>query len=198
MTRTSTASQPSGKIARAVQEVAGFALQRIEHAVTGAVRPTMIANFAVTSRCNYRCASCGIGRAFLENPSVAERDMTLPEIEAFLVRDADTLRRVSWMQLTGGEPFLRADLVALVTTIAHHLPRCGLWIPTNGFAPDVIAERTEMMLAYAKRLGIGVSLHGDEAMHDRFTGVPGAHTKAAATLKNLAALRKRHPHLRLS
>jgi MoaA/NifB/PqqE/SkfB family radical SAM enzyme len=172
--------------------------QRLDELTRGTIRPSMIANFSVTSMCTFRCASCNIGRNYMADPGLAAGDLTVDEVAAILDRDADTLKHVSWIQITGGEPFLRRDIAELLGAFQRRLPHCGFWIPTNGWQPGPIAERVREILEKCERLGVGVSLHGTRERHDAFSGPAGSYDRALETLDRLKAVQADHPRLRLS
>jgi MoaA/NifB/PqqE/SkfB family radical SAM enzyme len=96
-------------------------------------RPTMIANFAITYRCQGRCTHCNIWRI---DGGVDE--LNLKEIRDLFMKNRELLGEVKHIQITGGEPFTREDLPEIVSTISGVLPSCTYWIPTNGLEPDRI------------------------------------------------------------
>jgi MoaA/NifB/PqqE/SkfB family radical SAM enzyme len=156
---------------------------------------TMIANFAVTYRCQGRCAHCNIWRA-----DSGMDELNLGEIRDLFMENRELLGGVTHIQITGGEPFMREDLPEIVSTISGALPGCTYWIPTNGLEPNRIEESTERILRAlgGKAIGVTVSLDGAPKTHDSLRGVEGSHTAAVETLKRLTELRHRHPGLRLS
>ena len=159
-------------------------------------RPRMIANFAVTYRCSSRCRTCNIWQM----SDAGGGELTLAEIEDIFRSNADFLRDVESIQITGGEPFLRQDLPVIVSVIRRYLPRCTFWIPTNGMAPGTIEGATREMLTRldGRGLGISVSIDGIEETHDAMRGVEGCYQEVVRTLQRLSALRKEHPSLTLT
>ena len=155
---------------------------------------TAISNFAVTNRCNGRCNTCNIWRM---DP---RPDPPLEQITRFLHDNRATLRHLRFIQLTGGEPFLRDDLPEIAKAVHDALPYCMIWVPTNGLLPEKVAEMTRRMLhdVGGPRLGVTVSLDGEAESHDAQRGVEGGFRLAATTLRLLSELKKRHPGLHLS
>lgn len=155
---------------------------------------TAISNFAVTNRCNGRCNTCNIWKM---DP---QPDPGLDKITRFIHDNRPTLRHLRFIQLTGGEPFLRDDLPAIVAAVQEALPKCMIWIPTNGLQPERTAEMTREMLLNVDdpHLGITVSVDGEGRSHDIQRGIDGSFKLAMATLKALSELKKRHPRLKLS
>jgi MoaA/NifB/PqqE/SkfB family radical SAM enzyme len=159
------------------------------------VRPTMIANFAVTYRCNGRCRTCNIWK--MESPEQGE--MSTRDVQGLFEDNRGFLRNVRSIQLTGGEPFLRGDLPELVSTIHNNLPGCTYWIPTNGVTPETVEKTAEMLeILEGQSLGISVSIDGLEETHDEIRGVEGSFRKAVEALDGLSSLRDRHHNLALS
>ncbi|MBN1688363.1 MAG: radical SAM protein [Candidatus Omnitrophica bacterium] len=126
----------------------------------------------VTMRCNYRCQTCGI-------PEVKPiPEMGLDEFDQV----AANLSRlgVSQVVLTGGEAFLRSDIVEIIRLFAdrHFIVR----IQTNGGA-----HVTEDLLRRSYKAGlqdIGISLDTlDEEAYDKFCGTKDAVKNALRVLR---------------
>jgi len=96
-----------------------------------------------------------------------------------------TLRTIN---ITGGEPFLRKDLVDVVRAIHSVVPRARIVFSTNGFMTGAIVARVKEIREFHDRIGVGVSIDGRKAVHDRVRGVPGAFDKAVATVDALKGL----------
>lgn len=135
----------------------------------------------VTRRCNLRCRMCHTWRA----PSAGE--LTLAEIERLL----SSLPRLVWLDVTGGEPFVRKD-AAEVLTAAIERPRAlgVLHFQTNGWATDRIVRATQAVRARRDgvELIVTVSIDGPAAVHDAMRGRAGSFDRALATLQGLWAL----------
>ena len=65
-------------------------------------------------------------------------------------------------------------------------------MPTNGFWPDVIAERTKKFLTEHSdvHLRVNISIDGFEETHDSIRGVGGSYRRAMASLDTLREMRK--------
>lgn len=143
-------------------------------------------NYAVTYRCNSRCRLCNIWKRYVESPEQQEEELTLPEVDA-IFRQFD----LSWLSLTGGEPFLREDLADIALTISRtnrHLQL--LSIPTNGSLPDTVTEAVKAIL---KRVNVAnffvsVSVDGDQKLHNDLRG-EGFWEKAKQTYEYLSSIR---------
>jgi molybdenum cofactor biosynthesis enzyme MoaA len=133
----------------------------------------------VTDRCNQRCCFC----LFDDLSRGAER-IPMASLEGFL--EANRGLGFERVNLHGGEPTVRGDLIGLVEKIrALGYPEVSL--QTNGCR---LADAS-----YAARLaGAGVSLFivslhaADEETHDRLVGVPGRLRLVVQGLQNVLAL----------
>jgi MoaA/NifB/PqqE/SkfB family radical SAM enzyme len=89
------------------------------------------------------------------------------------------------INISGGEPFLRPDLVDLIKLIVKNHPKARIIISSNGFATDLIKEKMARILKIKPNIGIGISLDGIGKAHEEVRRIPGAFEKAMATLKML-------------
>jgi MoaA/NifB/PqqE/SkfB family radical SAM enzyme len=156
----------------------------------------MIANFAVTYRCDSRCRNCNIWRM----PVPERGELTLGEIEGLFEENMRFLSGVRSIQITGGEPFLRGDLPQVMAAVRRSLPRCSFWVPTNGLRPDLVGKMTEEILEGLDGwgLGVSVSLDGIGETHEAMRGIEGSYRLALATLEILSRLRGDYPALKVS
>lgn len=137
--------------------------------------------FALTNRCQARCAMCDIW-------TKPEGDELLLEEIAAIVRKAG---RFSWINLTGGEIFLRPDIGSIVRAVIELSPNLYLMnFPTNGLLTEEIVATVDNILQKSRlpRLIVTVSLDGPREVHDSIRGVPGIFDRAVATFQ---ALRER-------
>ncbi len=152
------------------------------------MRPVLsaISNFAVTSRCNGKCTMCNIWK--MEQAP----DPTLQQITDFFQTNKNFLRNLKFIQLTGGEPFLRDDLPEIAQVVHSVAPSCMIWLPTNGLLPDKVKEVTKEILDAIEKplVGVTISLDGEGAMHDIQRGMDGSYKKAIETLTKLSELKK--------
>ena len=160
------------------------------------MRPSMIANLAITYRCNSRCTTCNIWK--IQDPQKDE--LTLGEIDSFFQENREFLKDVQSIQITGGEPYLREDLTEIIKKIHKALPMCTYWIPTNSLLPREICDTTREMLDEldGRGLGVSVSIDGDSEMHNHIRGTPGGYDKAIETIQRLRELREAYPELEIT
>jgi MoaA/NifB/PqqE/SkfB family radical SAM enzyme len=104
------------------------------------------------------------------------------------------------VEFTGGEPFLRKDLVDIVSKTYKTSITAGS-LTTNGLSTNVITRKTKKILesiAENKSLTLGVSLDGGRNLYARIRGVDGF-KKALLTFLKLRDLKKEYvnfqPHI---
>ncbi len=146
----------------------------------------------VTDRCNLDCRMCfyrgTLGEAVAATPPDADY-LTADEIER-VVRDLPTARLVS---ISGGEPFARADLLAILTRLA----RLRLvTVETNGTLLDSPGARALAALGSRglPRPGLAAvdfSILGPRDVHDKITRRTGSFERAIAALRTLRDERDR-------
>jgi MoaA/NifB/PqqE/SkfB family radical SAM enzyme len=135
--------------------------------------------YAVTFACNARCVMCDSWR------KPRQHDLSLAEIE----RIFDQLPRMDAVRLTGGEPFLRRDLVEIAGLVHRKLRPLVLHITTNGFLTDRIVD---FCTRRGKRpaLEMLVSIDGVGDKHNQVRGSRNAWQRAMRTLHTLAPQQK--------
>jgi MoaA/NifB/PqqE/SkfB family radical SAM enzyme len=161
-------------------------------------RNPLTLTFSVTAACQSRCLTCNIGRVYLENPKIADQNLSLPEIE----RVFSSLGPIFFLNISGGEPFMRPDLAEIIRLAALHLKPRLIHIPTNAYAPRFIEKTTRKILAHMEThlprsvpLSIKPSIDGLGAMHDHIRGLPGNFRRLEQTLDILLAIRAEDPRL---
>lgn len=127
---------------------------------------------AVTYRCDSRCNMCNIWQL--------EPGMELAPAEYRKL--PRTLRDVN---ITGGEPFLREDIVELVRVIDEHCNHPRIVISTNGFQRRRIMHAAPELMRIGRRVGLAVSIDGIGDIHNEIRGMPGGFDMAIETLKQL-------------
>jgi MoaA/NifB/PqqE/SkfB family radical SAM enzyme len=132
------------------------------------------ATLAVTYKCNFRCSMCNIWKVSDFEELAPEEYRKLP----------NSLRSIN---ITGGEPFLRSDLVEVVRSIHEIVPGCRIVISSNGSMTDRIVSAMAEMKHFHPKLGIGISVDGLYEVHDRVRGVEGAFEKASETVRAVKA-----------
>ena len=151
----------------------------------------------VTRRCVAKCVMCNIW----------QMRPTSKELEAgdwLNLLGSPIMSRLKELDLTGGEPFLRDDIVALLLGIARLKQGplrqlCSVAITTNGFLTDKVLRDVGSVIAPLDDAGVTLvfacGFDGVGKTHDRIRRFKGGWERLNATLEGLQALRQKHPSL---
>jgi len=146
--------------------------------------------FIVTNQCNLRCKMCNIW-----NKNGSEPELTTGEIERIFKRN----NFFSWVNISGGEIFLRPDIVDIIKTVlATNKNLYLLDFPTNGFMTDTILQSVSRILKYRpERLMITVSLDGPLDLHNELRGHRESWQKVIETFTGLRKLGERNKNMQV-
>jgi MoaA/NifB/PqqE/SkfB family radical SAM enzyme len=144
--------------------------------------------YFVTSRCPQKCQHC-----FYQLRNQDKEELNLEEIEGFS-RD---MGRVTFLLLTGGEPFLREDFGSIPGIFYRNNGVRNIAVPTNGFLTDNILEKTRQILKECPKAAVtvNVSIDGIGDFHDRIRQRKGAFKEAVQTCSGLIAMKADFPNL---
>ncbi len=151
----------------------------------------------ITHRCIARCVMCNIWRIPNNVPD-------LPMDKWIGVLGAELLSDLRELDITGGEPFLREDLVDLAAAVSDFKGRKLKYlrtvaITTNGLLTDRVLETTEKILERLSIKGIDLvlacALDGVGDIHDRIRNYRGAWPRVDKTIEGLTNLRDKNPRL---
>ncbi len=133
-----------------------------------------------TYRCNMPCTHCNIWKREPVEEMPVER----------IHRLFSGCSSLSWVQLSGGEIFLRPDLVEIAQAIIESVPELVLLdFPTNGYLTDrIVAWVGEIVGLNPRRLVVTVSLDGPRDVHDRMRGTQGSWRRSVETFRGLKGL----------
>ena len=141
----------------------------------------------LTERCNLRCRHC------YQAPRKGARarvDLSLEEMRRVMAEISDTLEnwaknyRIDFspsLNITGGEPLLRADLLNIISEARGR--GFEVFLLTNG---TIINRHRAQALASAGVRAVQVSIEGPEEIHDSIRG-RGSFSQAVWGVKNLLA-----------
>lgn len=140
------------------------------------------AHLLVTWACQARCVMCDIWRRKPVN------ELTLDEWTRFFRANPF----LKWLTLSGGEPFLRNDLVEIAEAAAQHCPNLYcINTPTNALAADKILKAVERLSALdLPGYVLSVSLDGPPEVHNSVRGIPTAWEKAMTVLRGAKDLQR--------
>jgi MoaA/NifB/PqqE/SkfB family radical SAM enzyme len=134
-------------------------------------------SLSLTDRCNSRCLHCGIWKGGSKN------DLPLQAIGEIFRQ----YPHFTWIDISGGEIFLRQDLLEVVGAIVQNTRRLEyLHFPTNALCENTLAQILKIRRMFGGKLVITVSIDGPAVMNDRVRGVPGSFMKAVRLLKDLS------------
>lgn len=145
----------------------------------------------ITDHCNAKCGTCFYWQNLNQGESLQ------PE---HIEKISSALGELVWLDISGGEPFLRKDIDRICHTFLDRNRVRFINIPTNAIQTGVIENSVKGILSHASqfRLNIAISLDGVGENHDRVRGVPGNYKKAMATLEAMQRIREQDPRLSLS
>lgn len=124
----------------------------------------------LTYRCNSRCKTCNVWQMKSDN------ELSTEEFDEVFRK----LGEAYWFTMSGGEPFLKDDLVKICQS-AHDNCKPGIInIPTNGLLFKVIPKRVEEILEVCPKSKIiaNLSLDGVGEQHNEIRGVKGNFERA--------------------
>ena len=145
--------------------------------------------FPVTYRCNARCVMCNIWKL------PKNKELSLQQTEQLL---SDKLfRSIQVINITGGEPTLRKDLVQIVNLLIDKLPELKIiTLTTNALDTDRVVRSCVEIAEASNKQGIDflveASLDGIGRTHDAVRNVPDAFRKVSETIFQIKQLSQRH------
>jgi radical SAM protein with 4Fe4S-binding SPASM domain len=144
----------------------------------------IIANLAITYRCNNVCYQCDLPRPWYYRKR-GESELSTAEFERIIDELAEL--GVAGVSITGGEPSLRRDHLTLLA----HVKRAGLNANLNTNAFTLVEPQRVAALLATGVDSINISLDGAcAATHDRLRGAPGGFDRVARATELLLAARQ--------
>lgn len=134
--------------------------------------------FYLTEGCNLACSHCWIAPKF--DPQGNQFQVLPLQLFYSVIKEAKLLG-LSGVKLTGGEPLLHPDFLAMLEIVKKE--NITLYLETNGIlcSADIAGEIGKIDNPF-----VSVSLDGANAViHDRLRGVAGAFDKTISAIKNL-------------
>jgi len=130
--------------------------------------------------CNSRCKTCNVYEKKVSNFTVDEYEKTL----------AGLAETPYWFTLSGGEPFLRKDIVDICKVVYETSKPGIINIPTNGSLFHVIPEKVEQIVRQSPDTEIIINLSLDEIgeSHDKIRGFSDNWRRAMETYRALKEL----------
>jgi len=148
--------------------------------------------FFLTGRCNATCPFCFY---LSDKKSGNEKpELSLDEIEKI----SRSMGNLLWLAFSGGEIFLRKDIVDIAKVFYRNNKPAIMLFPTNGLLTDVIRDNIEQVLEHCSKstIALKLSIEGMEDVHDRIRG-KGSFKKTMKTYEVLKKLPDRYPNFEL-
>jgi radical SAM protein with 4Fe4S-binding SPASM domain len=141
----------------------------------------------VTRRCNARCPFC----FYLEKDGDVSDNKEGPELSFDEIRSiSGSMGNLLWLAFSGGEIYLREDLVEISRVFYENNKPSIMLYPTNGLMPELIRDRTEQILRSCPKsiITVKLSIDGIMAKHDSLRGVNGSFDRVLNTYDTLSPL----------
>jgi radical SAM protein with 4Fe4S-binding SPASM domain len=150
--------------------------------------------FFVTRRCNSNCPFCFYLKSN-DNPTDKPEELSLDEIQKISL----SLGNLLWLAFSGGEIFLRDDLVEISKLFYKNNKPAIMLYPTNGLLPGLIKDRIEQILKHCKKsvIAVKLSVDGLNGAHDSLRNTPGSFDKTMQTYHMLEDLLVKYPNFEL-
>ncbi|MBN2532528.1 MAG: radical SAM protein [Spirochaetales bacterium] len=141
--------------------------------------------FAITGKCNLRCRTCYVWK------KKSLHELSFEEIDKFFTIN----NYFNWIDLTGGEIFLRKDLLDITKSIKKNVKNLVmLHYPTNGFLTEKIIQTTEQIASMDfHNLVLTVSIDGNEEVHNTIRNKENSFKRCIDTYREL----KKNKHIKV-
>jgi len=150
------------------------------------LEPISIVHF-LTNRCNARCSFCFID---FDNPNTFKNELTLDEIEKLTKSLGKSLLNVN---LTGGEPFARKDIVEIAKKYIKNTTVQSMYITTNASLPDRVENFARTISEMDKNIELTFQISIDDLpeAHDRVRKIENLFESCIDTYRRLTKINER-------
>ena len=140
----------------------------------------------VTALCNARCPMCFYWKES-ENAD-AKSELRLEEYEKI----SQSLNRLHYLSIGGGEPFIRKELPQIVEAFYKNSRTRVVTVATNGSFPDRVQKYINHMVERCPgvQMRIQVSIDNLYGKHDESRGLKGLFDKALETCRVIGAMKE--------
>lgn len=150
----------------------------------------------LTRRCNASCPFCFYagGQRKTNGSDQDNHELGTEEYEHI----SSSMGKLLWLAFSGGEIFLRRDIVELTKIFYRNNKPSIMLFPTNGLLTGTITEKTGEILRNAARSTVVVKLsfEGTEEVHDSIRG-KGSFQSALRTYRELSGYIGKYPNFEL-
>src|SRR3989338_9611 len=148
-------------------------------------------DLCVTWKCNSRCNYCKIWETYVKNPEALKEEMRKEDYEK-LFDQID----VSWLHVTGGEPFLKENLPELLRYASEKMKLILIDTATNGFLVEkTVNDVRKIMENINCKFVVGVSLDGPSNIHVKSRGIRDGWNKTVSTFMKIREMKREFPNL---
>jgi radical SAM protein with 4Fe4S-binding SPASM domain len=146
----------------------------------------------LTSECWMKCRHCFYNEAFRKTNNIQEHNFSFDELRLLF----GSIKKILYLSLTGGEPFIREDLEDIIKLFTAGKKVFRYQIPTSGYKTSLIIDKTQRILRDnpAVPFRVHVSLDGNKEIQKIIRGRTDAFDNALYTIKELNKLKKYHSH----
>ena len=117
--------------------------------------PVSLVHF-LTNRCNARCSFCFID---FDDPKTFKGELTLDEIDLLTKNLGKSLLNIN---LTGGEPFARKDIVEIAKLYIKNTTVQSIYITTNGSLPERVENFANEITKFEKDIELTFQISIDD------------------------------------
>jgi len=153
--------------------------------------PPVPLNFTigVSYKCNSRCRTCNAWKKQVNELSLKEWKKVFQSIG----------KGPYWFTFSGGEPFLKPDLVEMVELAYRYCRPKIINIPTNGILWSLIPQKAKAIAQKCpqSQIIINLSLDGVGKQHEEIRRIPGNWDFAMKTWQGLKEIQPELPNLEL-
>lgn len=93
----------------------------------------------LTSECWMKCRHCFYNEEFRKSKNIGPVTLSFDELQLI----AESVRKILYLSLTGGEPFMREDLEDIIKLFTLKRKIYRYQIPTSGYDTTLIVEKTQ-------------------------------------------------------
>jgi MoaA/NifB/PqqE/SkfB family radical SAM enzyme len=162
----------------------------------GMLKPLKL-RIGLTNRCNAKCIMCNIWKQEDNTAPYLPHEIRVDEIDRILTINQRFFSKLNHISITGGEPTLRRDFVEIWEVLHKHFPDMNMSFNSNGFSTRKLLGYVESVLAFHERLTVMISVDGYGENHDKVRGMKNVFPHVLNTVQGVAALREKHPRLKL-
>jgi len=147
----------------------------------------------ISRECEMRCMMCNIWQN--RKKEYNGRALDAKALSSMLA-DSVFLRKMPYVVMTGGEPFLRKDFSEILRAVLATPHIRKVTIGTSGFLTrKIVSDVTASLEATgrSKKIALQISLQGVGEVQDRIKGREDAFSRLRKTVKELKKVAARHP-----